>query len=138
MAKYAAIVKWFHLIFGLAVFVVFVTTGKYMRIDFPDKEIIPQDLRLLMRSRHIYILFNGLIHLALGIYLQIRPAVWRSVFQYLGSSLLVVSSGLLLWGFIFETYVSQHFSDISRYGIYTSLAGIIAHLIGGVRSEPAA
>ena len=121
-----------HLIFGIIVFVVFLVTGKFMRVDFPDKEIIPQEFRLLMRSRHIYILFSGLIHLSLGAYLQIRPQKWRRVLQYFGSFLLVVSSGLLLWGFIFETYVTQHFSDISRNGIYTSLAGIGFHLIGGL------
>ena len=76
---------WFHLIFGIVVFIVFVTTGKYMRVDFPDKDIIPQDLRLLMRSRHIYILFSALIHLSLGAYLQIRPQKWRRAFQYFGS-----------------------------------------------------
>ena len=85
-----------------------------------------------MRSRHIYILFNSLIHLTLGIYLQIRPQVAQRVFQYLGSTLLVISSGFLLWAFITETYQLQHFSDLSRYGINTSLAGVIAHLIGGV------
>ena len=124
--------KWFHLIFGLVVFIVFVTTGKFMRIDFPDKDIIPQDLRLLMRSRHIYILFNGLIHLSLGVYLQIRPQLVQRVLQYFGSFLLVASSGFLLWAFIVETYQLQHFSDISRYGIYTSLAGIGVHLVGGL------
>src|SRR5258708_21131167 len=66
-----------HLIIGLSLFVIFLITGKYMRVDFPDKEIIPQDLRLLMRSRHIYILFSALIHLALGVYLQIRPLAWQ-------------------------------------------------------------
>ncbi len=123
--------KWFHFIVGLLMFIVFVTTGKFMRIDFPDKDIIPQDLRLLMRSRHIYILFNALIHLALGVYLQIRPAAWQKAFQYSGSLLLIASSGLLLWAFITETYQLQHFSDISRFGIYTSLAGVGFHLIGG-------
>ena len=120
-----------HLIFGIIVFIVFVTTGKFMRVDFPDKDAIPQELRLLMRSRHIYILFSALIHLALGIYLQIRPQAWRQALQYFGSFVLVVSSGLLLWAFIVETYQLQHFSDISRYGIYTSLAGVGFHLIGG-------
>lgn len=123
---------WFHLVFGLVMFIVFVTTGKYMRIDFPDKDIIPQDLRLLMRSRHIYILFNALIHLTLGVYLQMRPAPWRKSLQYFGSLLLTVSAGLLLWAFITETYQLQRFSEVSRFGIYTSLAGVGFHIIGGL------
>ncbi len=121
-----------HLIFGIIVFIVFVTTGKFMRVDFPDKEMIPQDLRLLMRSRHIYILFSALIHLGLGVYVQVRPQAWRQALQYFGSFLLAISSGLLLWAWYVETYQLRHFSDISRYGIYTSLAGIGFHLIGGL------
>jgi hypothetical protein len=124
--------SWFHLIFGFLVFIIFVTTGKFMRVDFPDKDIIPQDLRLLMRSRHIYILFSAIIHLALGVYLQMRPQVWRRIVQYGGSAVLVFSSVLLIWAFFVETYQTQQFSDLSRNGIYASLWGIGFHLIGGV------
>lgn len=125
--------SWFHLIFGVAMFVVFVTTGSYMRADFPDKEAIEQELRLLMRSRHIYILFSALIHLALGIYLHMRPRLWQKVLQYGGSTVLVISSLLLVWAFVVETYNLQHFSELSRNGIYTALAGIVLHLIGGMQ-----
>jgi len=123
--------SWFHLIFGFLLFVVFAMTGAYMRADFPDKDSITPELRLLMRSRHIYILFSSFIHLALGVYLTIRPQTWRRILQYAGSFFLTLSSGLLLWAFITETYQLQHFSDISRYGIYTSLAGVGFHHVSG-------
>ena len=103
-----------------------------MRADFPDKDVIPQDLRLLMRSRHIYILFSSLIHLALGVYLTMRPGAIRRMVQYAGSLLLTAASPLLLWAFIAETYHLGHMSDISRYGIYASLAGLGLHLVGGL------
>jgi len=130
--------SWFHLIFGLLMFVVFITTGRFMRADFPDKDAIEQELRLLMRSRHIYILFSALIHLSLGVYLQLRPQVWQKVLQFGGSTVLVLSSTLLVWAFVDETYNLKHFSDLSRNGIYTALIGIGLHLIGGLRSEPPA
>ncbi|MGB7069538.1 MAG: hypothetical protein WBD22_08590 [Pyrinomonadaceae bacterium] len=123
---------WFHLIFGIALFIVFTTTGSYMRADFPDKDAIPQELRLLMRSRHIYILFSALIHLALGVYLQLRPQFWRKVVQLGGSAVLTISSVILIWAFVVETYSLRHFSDLSRNGIYLSLLGIALHLIGGL------
>jgi hypothetical protein len=124
--------KWFHLLFGLALFVVFTITGSYMRADFPDKDLIPQELRLLMRSRHIYILFNALIHIALGIYLQVRPRVWQRLTQYGGSLAMTAASVFLVLAWRTETYELQHFSDLSREGIYLSLAGIVLHLIGGL------
>ena len=124
--------RWIHLVFGLVLFVVFTQTGTFMRVDFPDKEAIPQELRLLMRSRHIYILFSALIHLVLGIYFATRPETGRRILQYSGSAILFVSSILLFWAFVVETYTLQHFSDISRFGIYTSLAGVGLHLFGGI------
>lgn len=127
--------RWAHLIFGFVLFIVFTQTSAYMRADFPDKEAISQELRILMRSRHIYILFSALIHLALGVYLQMRPGVARTILQYAGSVVLFASSILLVWAFFVETYSLQHFSDISRYGIYTSLAGVALHLLGGVRGR---
>ena len=124
--------KWFHLILGLALFVVFTITGSYMRADFPDKDVISQELRLLMRSRHIYILFNALIHIALGIYLQMRPRMWRRLTQYGGSLALTAASVFLVLAWRIETYELQHFSDLSRERIYLSLAGVVLHLIGGI------
>lgn len=118
-----------HLIFGIVLFVVFLVTGRFMRADFPDKDIIPQELRLLMRSRHIYILLSSLIHILLGLYLQMHENFWRKYLQMFGSILLFSASLLLVWAFVFETYAAQHFSDISRYGLYASLAGTIFHLL---------
>lgn len=100
-----------------------------MRVDFPDKDIIPQDLRILMRSRHIYILFSSLIHILLGLYLQTHQKLWRKSLQIFGSFLLFAASLLLVWAFVFETYAAKHFSEISRYGLYASLAGTIFHLL---------
>lgn len=116
-------------------FMVFAVTGRFMRWDFPDKEIIPPELRILMRSRHIYILFSALIHLGLGVYLQISQKTWRKNLQIFGSVLLISASGLLIWGFVSETYYLRTFSDINRFGIYLSLAGIGFHLIGGIFSK---
>src|SRR5215207_2355956 len=98
------LVSWFHLIVGVLMFVVFVMTGKFMRIDFPNKEAIPQELRLLMRSRHIYILFSALIHIVLGSYYQVRTQTAAKILQYSGSFFLTAASVLLVWAFITETY----------------------------------
>lgn len=118
-----------HLIFGLLLFVVFLVTGQYMRADFPDKDAIDQTLRVLMRSRHIYILFSALIHIVLGVYFVPCAAAWRRFVQYAGSVFLLLSSVLLVSAFVRETYALAGFSDLSRFGIYTSLAGIGLHLI---------
>jgi magnesium-transporting ATPase (P-type) len=124
-------VSWFHLIFGILLFIVFTVTGRFMRVDFPDKDTISPELRVLMRSRHIYILFSSLIHLVLGAYLRMGTDMRIRLLQYAGSLILVASSVYLVWAFITETYTLQHFSDLSRNGIYAALAGVGLHLFGG-------
>ena len=127
---------WFHLIFGIVLFVVFTQTGEYMRTDFPDKEAISQELRVLMRSRHIYILFSALIHIVLGAYFHRRTRVPAQILQYSGSAFLTAASLLLVWAFITETYSLQHYSDFSRYGIYLSLAGVGLHALSAIDRKP--
>jgi len=124
-------VSWFHLIFGILLFILFTVTGRFMRVDFPDKDTISPELRVLMRSRHIYILFSALIHLVLGAYLRMGTDMRIRLLQYAGSLILVASSVYLVWAFITETYTLQHFSDLSRNGIYAALAGVGLHLFGG-------
>ena len=121
-----------HLIFGLLLFVVFLITGQYMRADFPDKEAMDQYLRLLMRSRHIYILFSAFMHIGLGLYFAPSANVWRRTLQYTGSAILLTSSILLTIAFVYESYSLSALSDVSRFGIYTSLAGVGLHLIAAL------
>jgi len=122
----------FHLIFGLLLFVAFVITGRFMRQDFPDKEAIEQEFRLLMRSRHIYILFASLIHLCLGLYFAWGKQKLTRAFQITGSAVLTASSVLLVWAFVGETYYIHHFSESSRRGIYLALAGVGVHVIAAL------
>jgi len=124
--------SYFHLIFGVLLFAVFTITGQYMRADFPDKTEIDQTLRILMRSRHIYILLSSLIHMSLGVYLQLRPQLIRKVIQFTGSVVLVISSLMMCWAFVLETYYLQGYSSYSRNALYLSLAGVILHIIGGL------
>jgi len=124
--------SYFHLIFGVLLFAVFTISGRYMRADFPDKTEIDQTLRILMRSRHIYILLSSLIHMSLGVYLQLRPQLIRKVIQIIGSTVLVISSLMLCWAFVLETYYLQGYSSYSRNGLYLTLAGVILHIIGGL------
>jgi hypothetical protein len=125
-----AAMKWFHLIFGLALFFVFTQTGSLMRADFPDKDAIPQDFRLLMRSRHIYILFAALVNIVLGIYLDLRPQLLLKVGQLMGSTIISIGSVLLVYAWYVETYGVRHFSDLSRNGIYITAFGVGMHLFG--------
>ena len=127
----------FHLILGGLLFYIFTLTGSYMRADFPDKELITPELRLLMRSRHIYILFASLLHMLLGAYVRMAGDVRVRLFQFTGSGLLTSAGVLFIIAFCLETYTYAHYSDISRWGLYLSLAGVGFHLVGGIADRRA-
>ena len=122
----------FHLILGLLLFVAFLVTGHFMGQDFPDKDAIGQGFRLLMRSRHIYILFASLINLCLGLYFAWGKQKLTRAFQIAGSAVLAASGVLLVWAFVDETYFTHNFSETSRRGIYLALAGVGVHAIAAL------
>ena len=103
-----------------------------MRQDFPDKEVIDQEFRVLMRSRHIYILFASLIHLCLGLYFVWGKQKLTRAFQITGSAVLTASGVMLVWAFVEETYFIHHFANLSRRGIYLALAGVGVHVIAAL------
>lgn len=122
-----------HLLFGIIVFVVFLITGQFMDGSFPDKEAVSPEFRLLMRSRHIYILLSSFVHIILGLYLQISPQNWRKYLQISGSVFLTLGTVLLIYAFFYETYTTKQFSEASRFGLYTTLAGTAFHLFSRFR-----
>ena len=125
----------FHLIFGLAAFIVFLITGQFMRADFPDKEELDQGLRMLMRSRHIYILFSALLHFMVGLYLRSSEVRWRRVAQRAGSASLAAGTLMLIWAFVLESYYTNAFTNVSRNGLYITLLGVALHAAGGFRAR---
>ena len=48
-----------HLIFGVFIVVVFLLTGQYMHVYLNHMVGVPDGLRLLYRTRHIFILFSS-------------------------------------------------------------------------------
>ena len=79
----------FHLILGLVVVVVFLLTGQFM--EYMHNRLLPDGMRMLYRSRHIYFLLAGILNLSLGLYMTSRPSGWRSTLQIVGSMLIGLS-----------------------------------------------
>ena len=80
--------KRFHLIFGFVVLIVFLLTGQYMDRFHEHLRYTPDGPRMLYRTRHIFILMSGLLHLGLGSYFFARAQTWRRALQMLGSLLI--------------------------------------------------
>jgi hypothetical protein len=123
--------KRFHLIFGLVVVIVFLLTGQYM--EYVHNRELPDGMRMLYRSRHIYFLLAGLINLGLGLYLAPRPGGWQKTLQLVGSVFIVLSPGFLLVGFFLEPRWGPEQTTVAPLGIFSVALGTLLHLLSSWR-----
>jgi uncharacterized protein involved in cysteine biosynthesis len=120
-----------HKIVGIITVVLFLLSGQYMEYYYPNIEEADKGLRLLLRSRHIYILLSGLINISLGLYLISHAQGWRKWLQLVGSILIIIAPILLIAAFLYEPQVNELKTPFSPWAIYILFAGVLFHLVSG-------
>ena len=125
--------KRFHLIFGLVVLVVFLLTGQYMDRFHEHLRYTPDGPRMLYRTRHIFILMSGLLHLGIGSYFSLRLQTWRRALQILGSALITIAPVLFTIGFFYEPNLQGLYAPLSKIGIIITAVGALLHVVSGVK-----
>ena len=126
----------FHRAAGLLTLLVFLLTGAYLRCVAHLAEL-PDRRHLMFVSRHIYILGNALVHLALAAYLVPRPTRAGRAAQWIGSALLALSSVLLIGAFAYEPIAGRPRTAVSTFGLYALLPGVLLHVAPALRRRPA-
>src|ERR1700742_5124740 len=91
-----------HQAVGVMGLLVFVLTGQYLRRRYPNIDEMADGMRMLLRSRHLYIMLASALNLGLGLYFTSRPAGWRKAVQIIGSSLILIAPALLISAFFTE------------------------------------
>jgi hypothetical protein len=129
--------KRFHQIFGLLVLIIFLLTGQYMDRYHHHLSEMADGMRMLYRTRHIYILLTGLVHLGIGTYFIRERQLWSRILQYLGSTLLSISTVLLLIAFFYEPKLQNLYTPLSHWGIYAAATGTLMHLFCGAGQREA-
>jgi len=122
----------FHLIFGALLLVIFLLTGQYMDRFHNHLAGVPDGVRMLYRSRHIYILLAALLNLTLGVYYCARPGRLRKGLQLTGSALVVFASALFVAAFVYEPTLTGLHTPYSRPAIYVIAWGTLLHLFSGL------
>ena len=125
--------KRFHLIFGLVLLVVFLLTGQYMDRFHEHLRFTPDGPRMLYRTRHIFILLSGLLHLGIGTYFSSRTQTWRRVLQYAGSALITIAPVLFTIGFFYEPHLQGLYAPLSKKGVIMIAVGALLHVVSGVK-----
>jgi len=123
--------KRFHLIFGLVVVVVFLLTGQYMDRYHQHLMYMADGPRMLYRTRHIFILMSGLLHLGIGTYFTTRTSTVRRSLQIVGSSFITVASVLFTIAFFYEPHLEDLRAPLSLVGMILIAVGTLLHLFSG-------
>jgi hypothetical protein len=132
-------VRRWRLVIGVLGVVAFLATGMYLRLVFPDKDVIGLDRRWLQRSRHIYLLLAALVNLAPGLGAAGPPGGWRRALRSVGSALVLLGPPLLLLAFVTEPESgSGDARTASHLGLYGLFGGMMLHLAAGVGGRAAA
>jgi hypothetical protein len=125
--------KRFHLIFGLIVAVVFLLTGQYMDRVHHHLMYMADGPRMLYRTRHIFILMSGLLHIGIGSYFSYRPGKGRRACQIVGSVFITIASVLFTIGFFYEPGLQELNAPLSLSGMILIAIGALLHLLSGIR-----
>lgn len=119
----------YHTAAGALALAAFVLSGQYMHWSLGHLRDMPDVPRLLYRSSHIYLLFAGLLNLALGLYLQMQAAPRARVVQAVGSVMLMASPVFFGWSFLAESQQPSIERQLLRLGIYLSFGGVVLHTV---------
>lgn len=129
-----------HLLTGIALVVLFVLSGAWMHFRYDHLRGMTDATRLLFRSTHIYLLFHGLLHTALGLYLTPHEHPVARRVQDAGSLALLTAPLLAVAAFLEEPLRSGLARTWSRPAIYLVALGLGLHLLAslfpGRRASP--
>ena len=118
-----------HFWVGLIGVAVFLATGVYMRVGFPDLYGANEVVRYHYRANHIYILLASLLNLALGCYLRLGIG-WRKQTAMAGSTLLLLSPVVLVAAFILEAPKGTPDRLLTLIGVFMLFIGVICQVPG--------
>lgn len=121
----------FHLVFGVIVLVVFLLTGQYVDRYHQHLAYMNDGPRMLYRTRHIFILMSGLLHLGIGSYFNYRLGRARRALQITGSILIAAASVLFTIAFFYEPRLDGLYAPLSKWGVILIASGTLLHLFSG-------
>lgn len=127
--------KLLHQITGILVVVIFLLTGQYLDFYYPHMEGVSDGVRMMFRSRHIYVLLAGLLNIGIGVYFSYHQKRWRKILQLTGSSLVLVAPLLLIAAFFYEPTLGNLQRPLTLPAIVALLSGTLCHLLSGIRQS---
>ena len=113
-----------HLIIGFLFLLVFLATGAYMFFSFPDLYQGREEIRMMYRGTHIYLLFAASANLLMAGGLKTYDN-WLANAQVMSSVIVLLAPWLILVGFIIEppSYLVER--PFTFWGIVFLFVGVL-------------
>src|SRR5947208_16629589 len=93
---------------------------------------VPDGIRLLYRTRHIFILLSGLTNLGIAAYFTYRLEFWRRVLQLVGSGLTFTACFLYIVAFFYEPGLRNLRTPFSYWVQYRIAVGGMVSVLTGI------
>ena len=122
-----------HRVVGVLFVIVFVATGVYMRLGFPDLHMNDPVMRMSFRSAHVYILLTAMINLLLGVHLRPPAGTSARRLQSAGSMCLLATPGLMTAAFFVEPGPGLLLRPIVLPALIVAIVGCALHLVAARR-----
>ncbi len=122
--------KIIYLLLGSIGFVLFLWTGRIMRFGYPDKENMEMGFRVMLRSRHIFLLLFSLLEIGIGVYIVQAKNRAPLLLQIFATALIIAAHALFVYGFFGEVAIENvPETPAVHCAAYLVLAGISLHLL---------
>jgi Na+-driven multidrug efflux pump len=112
-----------HTVIGIVSIVLFVATGIYMKLTFPEPAADDMGVRMMFRSAHVYILLGGLVNLVAGA--RHVAAAGRPRLGAVASSFLAGAPVLFTLAFFLEPAPDRVQRPLAATGVLLVLLGAI-------------
>ena len=116
-----------HYAVGIIFGVVFLLTGVYMLVNFPELYDGREEIRMMFRATHIYILFSVLVNLMTANYCVGKGVSRYPLLSGLASWLILITPIVFFIAFMFEPPAYLIDRPISFWGVVSLVAGVVLH-----------
>ncbi len=122
-----------HIAVGVITVLIFLGSGIYMKMHFPDLYASNEIIRYQYRANHVYILMSGLINLMAGLNVQPNYTGWRILIARGSTTLLLIAPLILTAAFLLEPIQGAPEKPVTFLGVLFLLAGVLLAYIPAVR-----
>jgi hypothetical protein len=122
-----------HLAVGVLAVVAFLITGLLMNAHDPPVIKMAWDQRLLFSSRHIYLMFAGLVNVAMGIHYVLPESRAMRGVAVAGSLLVLGSAVMLFFAFFSEAMAGRWPGKTSGLALFAIFGGVLMYALAGFR-----